>query len=446
MGASRNRPSADPLSVVAKVLQNHLPPASRVCAALSGGLDSVVLLHILHRLMQRHDFALCALHVNHQISPNAESWTAFCERLCEGWGIELTQTRVSVSAHRGTGVEAAARAERYRAFAGVNAGWIALAHHRDDQAETVLLNLVRGSGMRGIAAMPEARPLVAGGPLLLRPLLGLSRGDLEVYALDQGLSWIEDESNRDTRLRRNFIRHRVLPLIEDRFPGCRETLARGAAWAAEASVLLEELAAADAMACLDAQRRLDLGAVERLSAARVRNLLRHWMALSGLRMPDSERLAAIQMQLGAVGAGQRIRIDIEGGVIRCYRGWASIEPRDGPTYLEALQWQGEACLDWGAGSIRFRETIGDGLSRRALAAAPVVVRPRQGGERMRLDARRPRRTLKNLWQEAGIPPWQRSVMPLLWCGEHLAWVPGVGIAWEFRCAHGEPGVSPCWEH
>lgn len=445
MDASRNRPPAEALSAVASVLDKHLAPASRVCAALSGGLDSVVLLHLLRRLADRFRFALSAIHVNHQISPSADAWADFCQRLCADWGVALTQRRVSVDGRRGAGVEAAARSERYRVFSGVDADWIALAHHRDDQAETVLLNLLRGTGVRGVAAMPEVRPMAGGGPGLLRPVLGLSRADLRAYAMQHGLSWVEDESNRDTGLRRNFLRHRVLPLLDECFPDSRESLARSAARAAEADLLLDELAAADGLACLDARRRLDVRAVGRLSAARGRNLLRHWLRLSDLRMPDGAHLDALQVQLTAARAGQRIRIEIDGRVIRCYRGWASVEAEEAKGPVAEAAWRGEAYLPWAEGRIEFHGTVGSGLSRRALGGAPVILRPRRGGERMCLDARRPRRTLKNLFQEAGIPPWRRPVMPLLWCGDDLVWVPGVGISWDYRCAPGEPGVLPCWQ-
>lgn len=407
-------------------------------------MDSVVLLHLLRVLAGRLDFSLSAVHINHQISLRAEAWADFCQQLCGTWEIDLIQRRVSVGGRRGIGIEAAARAERYRAFSMVDSDWIVLGHHREDQAETVLLNLLRGSGVRGVAAMPEVRAIDGGGPRLLRPLLGVSRRALEAYARQHNLSWVDDESNENMDLRRNFLRRGVLPLLDERFPGCRKALARAAKWAAETESLLDELAAADGSAWLDAQRRLDTRGLGQLSAARGRNLLRHWLQRADLRMPDSSRLVEIQSRLAEARPGQQIRIEIEGGVIRCYRGWASIEPRQALIPVAERIWRGESCVGWGAGRIDFHEVIGDGLSRRALAGAPVVLRMRRGGERIRLDAYRPRRSLKNLYQEAGIPPWRRSAMPLLWCGEDLVWVPGVGIAWEYRCAPDEPGVLPHW--
>jgi tRNA(Ile)-lysidine synthase len=403
------------------------------------------LLDVLRRLKRVVGFELGAIHVNHQISFNASNWAEFCGQLCTAWRVPLIQRRVSVAGQRDTGLEAAARAARYREFAAVDADVLALGHHRDDQAETVLLNLLRGSGMRGIGGMPPVRPLAAGGPLLLRPLLGLSRDELQCYARDQNLCWVDDESNQDTSLRRNFVRHRVLPLLDEGFPGCRRALARAAQWAAESSMLLDELAASDASAALDSEGRLNLAGLRELSPERGRNLLRHWLRLAGLRMPDSGRLAVIAAQLDAAFNGQRIRIELEGGAIRSYRGWASIEP----TYVRPVRqdviWRGESNLAWGDGRVVLRPCLGEAISRNALASGTVLFRSRQGGERMQLDESRPRRTLKNLCQEAGIAPWLRPAMPLLWCGEDLVWVPGVGISWQYRCAAGDSGLAPSWE-
>jgi tRNA(Ile)-lysidine synthase len=279
----------------------------------------------------------------------------------------------------------------------------------------------------------------------LRPLLGLSRDELHCYGRDQDLRWVDDESNQDTSLRRNFLRHRVLPLLDEGFPGCRKALARAAQWAAESSMLLDELAASDASTALDSEGRLNLARLRELSPERGRNLLRHWLRLAGLRMPDSGRLAVIAAQLDLAFIGQRMRIELEGGAIRRYRGWASIEPTHVRPLRQDVNWRGEPSLAWGDGRVVLRPCLGEGISRNALVGATVRFRSRQGGERMQLDDSRPRRTLKNLCQEAGIAPWLRPAMPLLWCGEDLVWVPGVGISWQYRCSAGESGLVPSWE-
>jgi len=197
----------------------------RLAVGLSGGVDSVVLLHLLRELAPRHGFRLSAVHVHHGLSPNADDWARFCRKLCRGWVVPLTVRRVSVQ-KKGRGLEAAAREARRAAFAAVAADAIVLAHHLDDQAETVLLNLLRGAGPRGAAAMQAAGRL--GDKRLLRPLLQVRRREILAYARAHHLEWIEDESNRDAALARNFLRLRVGPLLEERFPRWRESLARAA--------------------------------------------------------------------------------------------------------------------------------------------------------------------------------------------------------------------------
>ncbi|MBC7780347.1 MAG: tRNA lysidine(34) synthetase TilS, partial [Proteobacteria bacterium] len=234
-------------------------PTKTVCVGLSGGCDSVVLLHALVQFARGHRLRVRALHVHHGLSPNADRWAAFCRTLCRNLGVPLKVQKVIVDRALGIGIEAAARAERYRVFAVQSAASIALAHHRDDQAETVLLQLLRGAGLRGLAAMlpstegagaPKAagRSAAAGltsvvmAPAIVRPLLALPRATLEHYATVQGLSWIDDESNADTAFARNFIRHDVLPLLETRYPAARTTLARSARLLGEAQALIETVA------------------------------------------------------------------------------------------------------------------------------------------------------------------------------------------------------------
>src|SRR3990170_773233 len=217
MASSRKPPSAD--------LGGLELRGQRVAVGLSGGVDSVVLLDLLRAAAPRHGFRLEAGHVHHGLSPRADQWVRFCRTLCRQWGVPLAVRRVKVE-KRGRGLEAAARAARHAVFARHPAPVIALAHQLDDQAETVLLNLLRGAGVRGASAMPVAGRL--GGKVLLRPLLAVPRREVLAYARARGLRWIEDESNRDAALTRNFLRLRVGPLLETRFARWRERLARAA--------------------------------------------------------------------------------------------------------------------------------------------------------------------------------------------------------------------------
>lgn len=404
----------------------------------------MVLLHLLKRLQPEMRFAISAMHVNHQLNSKAEQWEAFCGRLCAGWAIPLVSIRVNVNMRSNLGVEAGARTARYREFARAETDFLVLAHHRDDQAETVLLNAFRGAGVRGLAGMPRARPLAGRGMTLLRPLLEVGRDQISAYAQGEALQWVDDDSNMDVALRRNFLRHDVLPRIERRFPGARTSLVRSAAWSAEAASLLDELAAMDAQSAIDTQWRLDTAVLQRLTLARGKNLLRYWMRQSAIGMPDSRHLDSLLDQLRHGTDRGALRIDLAGSVVRCFRGKAYIESPASPGEGEAVGWAGQEAIAWNDGQVAFRIAAGEGLSRAALSRAPVELRRRRGGERFQTDFRRPHRTLKNLFQEAAVPPWVRRVVPLLWCGDELVWIPDIGVAADFRCAAGEPGVVPEW--
>ena len=234
-------PRGEPGARVAAFLRRH-PPGERLAVAYSGGLDSTVLLHLLAGLRGEHAYRLSAVHVHHGLLPAAEAWVAHCERQCAALGVPLRVERVSVG-RAGRGLEAAAREARYRVFAGLDVDTLALAHQRDDQAETVLLQLMRGGGVKGLAAMPAARAL--GGITLLRPLLETTRAEIEAHARTHGLSWVEDESNDDVRLRRNAIRRHLLPMLARTFPDAVQTLARAAGQFAEQAALLDDLAELD---------------------------------------------------------------------------------------------------------------------------------------------------------------------------------------------------------
>jgi len=385
MASSRKRPSAKALAV-----------------ALSGGIDSVTLLHQLKaRALVR------AIRVHHGLSPNADAWAAFCRRLCKRWGVPLKVYRVKVS-RDGRGLEAAARKARYEAFAQADVASIALAHNQDDQAETVLMNLLRGAGRRGASGM--ARESRFKGKTLLRPLLDTSRAEIVAYARRHGLSWVEDESNANEALTRNFLRRRVGPLLEKRFPAWKQSLARAARHFA----------------------RHEIGAED---------LLRKFLQTKGLRAPSEARLAEMLKQLTAGGA--RTLIEHDGARLRVYRGRVMAEENLSPSTFTSLEWNGETRLKIPqlGGELRFRRARGEGIDARRL---PLRVQLRTGGERLQPDAKRPRRTLKNLFQEAGVPPWERDRLPLIVCGDDLVWVPGLGVDVRYRAPQNGPGVLPEW--
>lgn len=283
--------------------------ASRIGAAYSGGLDSTVLLHGLAQLRTVHGFALRAIHVHHGLSPHADAWAAHCQAACDTLAVPLTVVRVAVTP-TDKGLEAAARSARLNAFADFfkqeTLDWLMLAQHRDDQVETVLFRLLRGAGSRGLAGMrPES---VQNGVRLWRPLLNLPRAALRNGATAQGLSWVEDESNADSRHTRNWLRNDILPRLRTRFPGLDAVLARTATQLAEDAALLDALAEIDAQAVYDADGRIRTQALAQLPEPRARNLLRHWLAGQGIHLDHARLGDVLRQALAASGAQPRIRM------------------------------------------------------------------------------------------------------------------------------------------
>ncbi|HRP98105.1 MAG TPA: tRNA lysidine(34) synthetase TilS, partial [Rhodocyclaceae bacterium] len=358
MASSRNRkpPERDVTAVVAAVLASAAVGAgARLCVALSGGVDSVVLLHALATLRARFGYALTAAHVHHGLSPHAEHWRAFCSDLCAALAVDLHTFTVTVRADDPAGLEAAARRERHRALSRVGGDWLVFGHHQDDQAETVLFRLLRGTGVRGAGAMAAIEP---GTPGRLRPLLALRRAELLAHARALGLAWAEDESNADHRFTRNRLRHEVLPVLEAVFPSAVPALARAAEHFREADALLTEIAERDAHWCGDDP--LDLARVLALSDARIRNLLRWRIRGMGVDAPPRARLGEALRQLRASG-GAPLQLPL--GRLACcaYRGalWLEEVAGDAPA---SVRWRGERALAWGAGRVEFEPVQGAGLA------------------------------------------------------------------------------------
>lgn len=443
MASTKNsKPPAELVARVSRRLEELVRRDDRLVVAFSGGIDSAVLLHVLRDLSHRLGFSLSALHVNHGISPQANSWQAFCQAWCHSLGVPCDVKRVVVPLEGKVSLEEAARKARYAAFSKIDAEWLALAHQRNDQAETLLFNLLRGAGLAGAAAIPLVRPFPSrAGLRILRPLLDCAREEVKQYARNQGLEWVEDDSNLDTRHARNFLRHEIFPRLRERFPGCDAVLARSAGHFAEGEALLDQLAEIDARSALYGGR-INVAAFSGMSGARARNLLRHVLKREGIAMPDSARLREAVRQICHAAADRQVRIELGGRVLHRYRGEVWLRLPEAAT--ETIAWRGESTLVWGRDSIRFAERMGSGLARERLEGKTITVKPRRGGEHFRPDERRPRRELRKLLQEHGVPPWQRESMPLLWCEESLVWVPGIGIDCAWQCRAGEAGLMPEW--
>lgn len=451
--ASTKKPRPSELSQrLTHFLSETVQPGQTLLLGLSGGLDSCVLLHLLVAAREHLPFHLKAVHVNHGISPHAPQWAEFCAELCAGYGIPFTAETVHVPRDSGLGIEAAARLARYQALLKHHADALVLAHHRDDQAETVLLQLLRGSGVKGLAAMPavssqsnvqlsmEERALVNGMPVL-RPLLDVSRSELEAYAEAHKLQWVEDGSNLDLAYDRNFLRHHIFPQLEQRFPAARTTIARSAAHFAEAAELLDEVAAEDAALYVQGPE-LRIEALRVLSPARGRNLLRYWLSGYLTALPNTRRLQELYRQLLTSRQDAQLQVELAGGEVRRYRDRAVFERATGVQPLH-LAWRGESELQLPHGVLLFTRVAGHGLAAQKIPER-LDIRSRAGGERFRPDAKRPTRSLRHLLQEAGMPPWERAALPLIYIGERLAVVPGIGVACDLQAGPDEEGWLIGW--
>lgn len=457
MASSRKlkRSNAEPIALPAHVsarLQSVLQRGDRLLLGLSGGIDSVVLLDVLARLAAPLHFKLEALHVNHQLSAQAAAWAQFCRARCADLGVRCKVVKVEVA--RGDSVERAARDARYAALRAGTADWIVLAHNADDQAETVLLQLFRGAGVKGLAAMPfvagDSSLLATGRPMapLLRPLLDVPRAQIEQYAAANNLKWIEDDSNTDTTYTRNWLRHELLPRLEKRVPGYRTTLVRAASHSGEAAELLDALARMDAGDAL-ASGTLSLEQVRQLTPARAKNLLRFVISEHGWAMPDADSLNEALRQAVSASADARVRVNLgecelrrQGAVIHLLKREVARARGD----HDIVTWEGQRTLHLPGlgGVLTMTPRRGAGLSIARLQSARVTVRVRAGGERLQPDATRPTRTVKNLLQEARVPAWERERLPCIYSGDLLACVPGVATDHRFSGRRGEPTVLPAW--
>ncbi|AOK18351.1 tRNA(Ile)-lysidine synthase [Burkholderia cepacia] len=426
------------------VALSGMPPDARIAIAYSGGLDSTVLLDAAVRVAGAS--RCVALHVHHGLSANADAWVAHAEASAAGLGVAFESMRVDVPRDSGLGVEATARERRYAALDEMcerhGAATLWLAQHADDQAETVLLQLLRGAGIAGLAAMaPRYRPAAARVERV-RPLLRLLRAQLERYAAQRALDWIDDESNNDTRYARNALRIDVLPALAVHFPGFRDALGRAAQHAAAAQRLLDDLAELDfAVAARDDGQALSREALVAFDDTRGANLLRFWMRRLGLPGASAARLANMMRQLRAAHDAHALRVDHAGQCLRLYRDvvyWEagdSSEPADdgsgAPRPECTCTWSGQEVWHLPAwrGTFVFAPAApgdADAVPDALLRGVRLAVRARAGGERMRTSPGGPGRTLKNLFQERGVPAWQRDV-PLLFVGERLIYVPRLGV-------------------
>jgi tRNA(Ile)-lysidine synthase len=435
-----------------------------IAVACSGGLDSMVLLHAASGWAREHGVSLFAFHVHHGLSPNADAWLAHCERSAAQLGAAFDARRVTVEKGK-SGVEQAARKLRYAALGEMcrahGVGLLLTGHHLDDQAETVLLQLLRGSGPAGLSGMDTAnraaKLLGDADVMIARPLLSLNRAELEAYARLQDIDWVDDESNLDPRYTRNALRHQVMPALAQAFPGFQQRIARSAAHAQSAQRLLDQLAAQDLAACLSGDA-LSLLRLRELDTDRIHNLMRYWFGTRGISMPSTAWLEQMVAQALEARESAQLRVTHPDCEIRRHRDHLHITPRlpDLPGMRDpddigvidregqAFRWNGEAQIafpDYG-GVLHF-EPADEGFDADWLRAQQLVIDFRKGGERLKPAANRPTRGLKAHYQALGVPAWERERLPVVSSGYDLLFAAGIGM--DCRHVRTGPAIRLSWE-
>jgi tRNA(Ile)-lysidine synthase len=424
-------------------------PGKRIAVALSGGLDSVVLLDTVCKAQAKATMQnktkdqtkdqIYAFHIHHGLQKPADDWLIFCEKLAKQYKIHFDFRLLHLDDQKEQGnIEARARAGRYEALADLCEEYgiedLLLAHHQNDQAETVLLQLLRGSGVAGLSGMPQNRELNPNqGLTLWRPLLNQSRQELEAYAKEHKLKWIEDPSNQDRKYRRNAIRKDIIPKLEKIQPEALANMARSAALLSEAQTLLNRLAQQDGKSILikDHLKVSPLLALAKNDLPAANNVLRHWLQIQQLAMPSQERLQAWWRDLEKVKADAKLEWLHDERKIYLWRGALQVSnPNEGRWVLKPLPANSKQLglpADW---------------VKTAQENNQITLRERFGSEKIQIKPKTPRKTLKNLYQEADIPPWERQA-PLLYIGDELIAVAGIGLSYPHLVTSGKR-VLPIW--
>ena len=435
-------------SVLLACVESLVPRTSaELCVAFSGGLDSTVLLHALARaLVDRPNYRIRAAHVDHQLQRDSAIWRQHCGSVALSLQLEFVPLVVKVAADPELSPEAAARDARYAALRQIlRPNEVLLtAHHADDQLETMLLALMRGAGLRGLSGVPSVQ--IFGGGWLARPLLEFSRAELEEWARSEQLQWLDDPSNANTNFDRNFLRHRVLPALRERWPAAAHSATRSTAHLREAGRLLDVLAAAD-LESVAIGSCLSMTQLASLAPARRRNVLRHWIRQHGMRVPSTRKLATIERDL-LIAREDRLPCvewgDVEvrrhRGLLYCMRQRPAFEPAD------PLPWNVSQVLELPAqlGRLRAQRDAAGGLAV-ARARGELQVHFRRGGEELQPAGDPHHRKLKKLLQDAGVLPWWRDRVPLIYSAEQLVAVGDLWIAEEFAARHGEDALRIVWE-
>nr|POY49228.1 tRNA(Ile)-lysidine synthetase [Pectobacterium versatile] len=414
-----------------------------ILLAYSGGLDSSVLLHLLVAVRQRSGLPIRAAYIHHGLNPLADSWAEHCCQQCERWQVPFASLPVKVEAQNG-GIEAAARTARYQALqAHLQEGEALLtAQHLDDQSETFLLALKRGSGPAGLSAM--AAQSMLGHHRLVRPLLGISRLQLEAYAQWHQLGWIEDDSNQDERFDRNFLRRQILPRLTQRWPHFPSAVARSAQLCAEQEQLLDELLEESLQALCQPDGALSIDGLAPLSPVRRFALLRRWLAQQGATMPAREQLQRLWDEVATSRQDAEPVLQLNQMQIRRFRQYLYLLPLMPSLKDRIIPWQSPSCP----------LSLPDNLGTLSLADNGVAIRAPENGEAVSIRfstsgtvnivGRAHGRQIKKLWQELNVPPWWRDRTPLVFYNEQLIAAVGRFVTREGQVRENQPVWHIVW--
>ena len=414
-----------------------------ITVALSGGVDSVVLLHLLHQLQKKHNFTLNAMHVHHGLSQNADTWVKFCEKLCMKLSVPLDVKYIQMPHKKSLGIEGEARRLRYEKLFQTKTDLIVLAHHEDDQAETFLLQLIRGAGVKGLSSMAHFDVTKK----LWRPLLNQSKSDIESYAKQHKLKWIEDESNQNIDFDRNFIRSKVLPILKNRFNHVIKVIYRSSRHLAEAQNLLDDLAKLDLKSYLKSikyKHKLQVETLNKLSVTRAKNVLRYWLELNDKMMPSKGLLDELLRQVLTAKKDAELKIELSKEFeIRRYKDEIYLVRKNQNRHKNyEIVWNGESEILLPNGTkLKFKKVKGKGICLEKIKDKKLIIANRKGGEFFKPDTKRPTKKIKQLLQESDLPPWDRENLPLIFVGGDLASVPNFGIDMKFETKFNEVGLE-----
>lgn len=416
-----------------------LQAEASLLVALSGGLDSTVLLHTVVHCLSGSSVRLRAVHINHQLQSNARETEDFCRQLCQRLGVELVVERVSVSASAGpaAGLETAARKARYDVFERLLAegGTLLMAHHQDDQAETVLFRMVRGTGLAGLAGIPARRRL--GGGWLVRPFLGVSREQLHDWGRELELVWQDDPSNDDQRFDRNFLRKSIVPLLKQRWPNLLTRIDRSSLACREGAELAQALAQLRLQSLSGSQGELSVEGVRALSLTEQKNLLRWWITQSGFTVPERRDWAVVLAELLEAGGDREPELAGDGFAVRRFQSALYLVDECNTPGTDTRVLAPDQPLQWGG--YRIILVRAQPAAEAGTQIPRIQVVGRQGGERIRPHPGGPSKPLKKWLQEQAVPPWERARLPLLFLDGELIGAGRIWLSSRFQGAAPESG-------